>query len=79
MSETATRLQNVFRNVFEDDEIVIEEGTTSKDIEDWDSLMHIELITAIESEFGIRFTTDEMSSAANVGEFISLIDEKNGA
>ncbi len=79
MRETINRLQDVFRNVFEDDEIVIEDDTTSEDIEDWDSLMHIELITAIESEFSIRFTTDEMASAMNVGEFVNLIDEKTEA
>ena len=62
--EIYERLNEVFRNVFDDDEIEVEAGTTADDIEDWDSLEHINLISAVEDEFGIRFKMGEVSSYA---------------
>ena len=50
-----TRLNKVFRDVFDDDSIVVVESTTADDVEDWDSLMHITLISEIESAFGMKF------------------------
>ncbi|MBS1462900.1 MAG: acyl carrier protein, partial [Ruminiclostridium sp.] len=50
--EIYERLNEVFRNVFDDDDIEVEAGTTADDIEDWDSLEHINLISAVEDEFG---------------------------
>ena len=73
---TMEKLQDIFREVFDDDSIVLKEDTTSSDIEDWDSLAHIQLITEIESVFGIKFTVQEAVSAANVKEFIELIESK---
>lgn len=70
------KLQNVFRDVFDDESIVISEGMTAADIEDWDSLMHMNLILNIEQEFGIEFTTNEIMKANNVGEFIEMIEGK---
>lgn len=72
----AERLQKVFREVFDDDKIVIFDQMISKDIEDWDSLMHINLIISIEEEFRLKFTTDEILGMENVGEFIRLIEKK---
>ena len=62
--------------VFEDDEIAIGPQTTADDIEDWDSLTHIQLLVAIESAFGVRFNTGEMAGLANVGEMVELIRTK---
>lgn len=70
------RLQEVFRNVFDDEDITIFNEMTAKDIEDWDSLMHMHLILAIEKEFDIKFTTNEIMKASNVGEFIEMIEGK---
>ena len=64
--EIYERLNEVFRNVFDDDDIEVEAGTTADDIEDWDSLEHINLISAVEDEFGIRFKMGEVSSMKNV-------------
>ena len=75
MSEQAIydRLNEVFRDVFDDDEITVNEDTTADDIEDWDSLEHINLISAVEDEFGIRFKMGEVSSMKNVGEMVEII------
>lgn len=70
------RLNEVFQDVFDDEDIVIDEETTADDIEDWDSIEHINLISAVESEFGIRFTMGEVSGMKNVGEMISIIEAR---
>ena len=71
--EIYDRLNEVFRDVFDDDEITVNEDTTADDIEDWDSLEHINLISAVEDEFGIRFKMGEVSSMKNVGEMLEII------
>ena len=72
-SEVFERLNNVFRDVFDDDTIVVKEETTSKDIEDWDSLEHINLIVAVEQEFGMKFNMNEVTTMKNVGEMVDII------
>lgn len=76
MDNLIERLNNVFRDVFDDDSISVNENTTSADIEDWDSLEHINLIGAVEDEFGMRFKMKEVSSMKNVGEMIAIIEER---
>jgi len=76
MSDVATRLQTVFRDVFDDEELVIDRSTTSDDIEDWDSLRHVGLVVNVEAAFGIKFTSLEVASLANVGEMLDLIERK---
>lgn len=73
---TKEKLQEIFRDVFDDEEIEITEATTADDIEEWDSLTHIQLIVAIEQAFGFKFTIVETMKLKNVGELISLIDSK---
>ena len=70
------QLQEVFREAFDDEELVLAPEMTAKDIEDWDSLMHVQLIVGAERRFGIKFTTKEMISLKNVGDFARLIEEK---
>ena len=70
------RLNEVFRDVFDDDDIVVTPKTTADDIEDWDSLQQITLTYAIEEHFGIRFTTDEIVGMKNVGDFVRVIGGK---
>lgn len=69
-------LQEIFRRVFDDDSIILFDEMTANDIEDWDSLMHIDLIIEIEKVFSITFTTEEVLKTSNVGEFIQLIEAK---
>ena len=62
------KLNEVFRDVFDDDSITVGPKTTAKDIEDWDSLEHITLMTAVQKKFKVKFTMGEISSMKNVGE-----------
>ncbi len=74
--EIIEELQEIFRGIFDDEELVISRDTTAEDIEDWDSLTHMQLITEIEKKFGIKFTTDEIVKASDLGEFIDIIEKK---
>ncbi|MDE6035340.1 MAG: acyl carrier protein [Ruminococcus sp.] len=75
-NEIVKRLTEVFRDIFDDDSIVITEKTTANDIDDWDSIEHINLIGAVEEEFGMRFKMREVSGMKNVGEMINIIAER---
>ena len=70
------RLNAVFRDVFGDDSLSVTPDTTSDDIEDWDSIEHINLIASVESEFAMRFKMREVSGMKNVGEMIAIIQER---
>lgn len=69
-------LQDIFRKVFFDDTILLDNDMTSDDIEDWDSLSYISLICEIEKQFNIKFTTGEILEVKNVGDFINTIEKK---
>lgn len=71
--ELKKRLTEVFRDVFDDDSIVITADTTADDIEDWDSIEHITLIGAVEDEFSMKFKMGEVSGMNNVGEMMKII------
>lgn len=71
--EIYERLNTVFREVFDDDEIVVGASTTADDIEDWDSLEHINLVAAVEQEFGIKFTMAQVLNMKDVGEMVGII------
>ena len=76
--EVFEKINEVFRDVFEDDDITVTDTTTANDIEDWESLEHINLINAIEQEFGIKFNMGQIVSMKNVGEMADIIMEKVG-
>lgn len=69
------RLNMVFREVFDDETISVNEGTTSDDIEDWDSFEHINLIVAVEDEFGMKIPMGKVVTMKNVGEMVDIILE----
>ena len=73
---TQETLNQIFRMVFDDDSIVIAPEMTANDVDGWDSLSHINLITAIESKFNFRFTQKELMKQRNVGDLITDIDRK---
>ena len=74
--EVFTRLNRVFQEVFDDRTIRVTPKTTADDIEDWDSLEHITLISAVEREFRMKFKMGEISSMKNVGEMAAIIQER---
>ena len=67
------RLTEIFRDVFDDESIVLTVNTSAKDIEDWDSLEQINLIAAVEKAFRMRFTMKEVSGMKNVGEMADIV------
>ncbi len=71
--EIADAVQEIFRDVFDDEELMIQDTTSAEDIDDWDSLEHITLIVAMEKEFHLKFDIKEINKLANVGEMIDLI------
>ena len=79
MSETIARLTEIFRQVFENDALAIQRETSAKDIEGWDSLMHVTLLVNVEKDFGIRFTSTEVASLKDVGELADLVEKRRAA
>lgn len=74
--EVYTRLTEVFRNMFDDDTIEINDDTTAADIEDWDSFEHINLMNAVEREFSFKMPMGKIIKMKNVGELVDIIIEK---
>ena len=72
-NDVVKRLNEVFRDVFDDDDIVVTPKTTADDIEDWDSIEHITLIGAVEDEFRMKFKMGEVSGMNNVGDMLKII------
>ena len=71
--ELFTRLNEVFRDVFDDDDITVTDSTTADDIEGWDSFEHINLLASVEQEFGMKFNMGQVVSMKNVGEMADII------
>ncbi|GHS88318.1 acyl carrier protein [Bacteroidia bacterium] len=74
--EILSKVQDIFKDVLDEDNINLKETTTANDVEGWDSLTHIQLIVAIEKLFKIKFTSKEILSWKNVGEMIDCIQIK---
>lgn len=80
MSDIKLELQEVFRRVFDDDRLTVNDQTNADEIDGWDSIAHINLIIALEKQFGVKFSTSELaglqSKGKNVGNLIGLLEEK---
>ena len=72
-------LNEIFRDIFGDEAITVGPDTTAADIPEWDSFNHINIIVAVESRFGIKFSTVEVEALKNVGDMAALIERKQGA
>ena len=70
------RLNKIFQNVFDEDRLAVRENTTAEDIDGWDSLEHINLIVAIEDDFGMKFSISEFTGMKNVGAMVEIIRER---
>jgi acyl carrier protein len=80
MQDIREQVQDVFREVFEDPDLLLDDRMTAEDVDGWDSLAHINLIVAIEKRFTVRFATAEISrlkeDGANVGSLMELLARK---
>lgn len=74
MSDTLKQLNEVFLDVFDDDELTVNRETTAHDVQGWDSLMHVTLMLTVEKALGVKFTSAEVASLKNVGELVDLVD-----
>lgn len=75
-TEILEKLNEVFHDVFDNNDIVVTEQTNANDIEEWDSLIHITLISAVEDEFDVSFDMKTVVSTKNVGDMIDAIEEQ---
>jgi acyl carrier protein len=76
MYDLLPEIQQIFRDVFDDSNLVITRDSNASTVEDWDSLAHVNLVTAIEKKYKIRFALGELQELKNVGDMIDLINEK---
>jgi acyl carrier protein len=74
--EIVHKLTPVFRKVFGDTSLEINDELTARDVENWDSLSHMLLISEVENEFGIKFKLKELNKMINVGAMIAIINSK---
>jgi acyl carrier protein len=76
-AEVLSKLQEIFDDVFLDP-VILTPALSAKDVPEWDSLLHISLMVAVEKAFGIRFRVGEVEGTHNVGEFADLILKRVG-
>jgi acyl carrier protein len=74
--EVKAQLTEIFRKLFKNPELILNDELTAKDVKGWDSLNHINLIVATEKSFKIKFTTKEIQGLPNVGKLIDVIHTK---
>jgi acyl carrier protein len=79
MMDRLARMNQVFQDVFDDDELQIGPQTSAADVEGWDSLMHVTLIVNVEKAFGVKFSSSEVASLQDVGDLLALIDAREMA
>ena len=74
--EVFKRLNEIFQDIFDDEELVVTDETCADDVEDWDSLRHITLISAVEKAFGMKFAMKEPLEMENVGAMADILVER---
>lgn len=75
-NEITEKLAAIFREVFNDDAIILRDEMTANDVENWDSLTHMVMISKVEEEFGVKFRLKELNKLKQVGDIISILEEK---
>lgn len=74
--EILEQLQDIFRNVLKNDDVVLDDDTTADDVEGWDSLAHVTIVIAIEKHFNVKFSVKEMLKWNSVGKMVDSIISK---
>lgn len=72
-------ISEIFEDVMDLDDVVLEDGTTADDIEEWDSLSHVRLIVAVERQYGVKFSNAEIDGLTKFGDIVTLVLEKKAA
>lgn len=72
-SEILEKVIEICKDVFEDDDLILTESSSSSDVEEWDSLSHLSLISDVEDEFSIKLTLDEITNSKDLGDLVSAI------
>lgn len=75
-NEILKQTQDIFREIFNRSEMTISEDTSPADVDEWDSLNHIQIVVGLEKKFKIKFTSVELQSWRNVGDIINSIQNK---
>ena len=68
------KIQPIFRDFFDDEELIVTESTTAADVEDWGSFAQMQIVMSIEAMFGMKFSTDEVTEFKNVGDMVKTIE-----
>ena len=79
MDNMLEEVQEIFRDIIGDDDLVITRASNASTVEDWDSLAHVNLVTAIEKKYKIKFGLGELQELKNVGDMLELIEKKLAA
>lgn len=74
--DVLNRLTTIFRELSDEDDVVLVDSTTAEDVPGWDSIFHVKFVIAIEQAFKVRFDASEINAAANVGELAAMIESK---
>jgi acyl carrier protein len=76
MPDLLPELQEIFRDIFDNENLIITPESNASTVEDWDSLAHVNLVTAIEKKYKVNFALAELQELKNVGDMINLIEKK---
>lgn len=76
-SEILEQINSIFRDVLDEEEVVLEEKTTAQDVEGWDSLTHVQLVVAVEKHFGLKFPAREISEFRHVGDLVQAVEDRH--
>jgi acyl carrier protein len=76
LKDIITELNEIFCDVFEDDELVVSRDTSAADVDAWDSLQHVTLILRVESHFGVRFSSAEVADLSSVGDLLDILSRR---
>ena len=78
MTDVSESILEIFRDVFDDPDLIVARETTASDVANWDSMMHVSLMLAVERRFKIRFSSSAVAGLKDVGELEDLVSRKRG-